>query len=176
MKTLLRRLFVVTGVVASLLIGALSIDAAAAWTRAAAPPAAPVVTVASLQAQLDAERARSAQLSELLQSLDAHSQELTTGLAAAEARIGADLKVAQSMSVQLVAAKKQLATLRTQMAAAKAALARAAAAASTTTAAAATTGSKATTGSSGTTGTTTTTSTSGAVASPPPYEGGDDGD
>jgi septal ring factor EnvC (AmiA/AmiB activator) len=171
MKTLLRRLFVVTGVVASLVVGALSIDAAAAWTRAAAPPAAPVVTIASLQSQLEAERARSASLSDSLKTIDGHSQELAAGLAAADARIAADLKAAEAMTAQLAAAKKQLAALKTQMAAAKAALARAVAAAPAITSTASTSS-----GSSAPSSTGGSAPTGGAATPPPSYEGGDDGD
>jgi septal ring factor EnvC (AmiA/AmiB activator) len=149
MKIVLRRLFVVAGVVASLLVGALSIEAAATWTRAAAPPAAPAVTIASLQAQLDADRARSAQLSDLLSSLGSHSQDLASGLAAAEARIAADLAAARSMNAQLVAARNQLASLKAKMTAAAAAAARGSNAATGSASSATGTGSPGT-GSSGT--------------------------
>jgi hypothetical protein len=176
MKVLLRRVLVVAGVVASLFVGALSIEAAAVWTRAAAPPAAPAVTVASLQTQLDAERRRSASLGDQLRTMDAGSQELAAGLAAADARIAADLKAAQAMSADLAATKKQLTALKSQMAAAKAALARAASSAAAASAGApASAATPASAGAPASAGTPASGSV-GTPSSPPPGAGGDDGD
>ncbi len=116
-----RRSLVAGGVVLSLLLGALSIEAAAAWARASAPPAAPAITVESLEAQLEAEHVRSAALREQLTAIDRQSRQLADGLAAARERIGTDLAAADAMRAELAAAKKQLADLKRQMAAARAA-------------------------------------------------------
>jgi hypothetical protein len=121
MKGRFRRWLVAGGVVLSLLLGALSIEAAAAWARASAPPAAPAITVESLQAQLAAEHVRSAALLEQLTAIGRQSRELADGLAAARERIGTDLAAADAMRAELAAAKKQLADLKRQMAAARAA-------------------------------------------------------
>jgi hypothetical protein len=121
MKGRFRRWLVAGGVVLSLLLGALSIEAAAAWARASAPPAAPAITVASLQAQLEAEHVRSAALLEQLTAIGRQSGELADGLAAARDRIGTDLAAADALRAELAAAKKQLADLKRQMAAARAA-------------------------------------------------------
>ncbi len=116
-----RRSLVAGGVVLSLLLGALSIEAAAAWARASAPPAAPAITVESLEAQLEAEHVRSAVLREQLTAIGRQSRQLADGLAAARERIGTDLAAADAMRAELAAAKKQLADLKRQMAAARAA-------------------------------------------------------
>lgn len=121
MKGPVRRWLVVGGVVLSLLLGALSIEAAAAWARASAPPPAPAVTVESLQAQLESERLRSAALLEQLTAIGRQSRQLADGLAAAQERIGTDLAAADAMRAELAAAKKRLADLKRQMAAARAA-------------------------------------------------------
>jgi hypothetical protein len=121
MKGPFRRWLVAGGVVLSLLLGALSIEAAAAWARASAPPAAPAITVESLQAQLEAEHVRSAVLLEQLTAIGRQSRQLADGLAAARERIGTDLAAADAMRAELAAAKKQLADLKRQMAAARAA-------------------------------------------------------
>lgn len=121
MKGPFRRWLVAGGVVLSLLLGALSIEAAAAWARASAPPAAPAITVESLQAQLEAEHGRSAALLAQLTAIGRQSRRLADGLAAAHERIGTDLAAADAMRAELAAAKKQLADLKRQMAAARAA-------------------------------------------------------
>ena len=121
MKGTFRRWLVAGGVVLSLLLGALSIEAAAAWARASAPPAAPAITVDSLQAQLEAEHVRSAALLEQLTAIGRQSRELADGLAVARDRIGTDLAAADAVRAELAAAKKQLADLKRQMAAARAA-------------------------------------------------------
>jgi len=123
MKGPFRRWLVVGGVVLSLLLGALSIEAAAAWARASAPPPAPAVTVESLQAQLEAEHLRSAALLEQLTAIGRQSRQLADGLTAARERIGTDLAAADAMRAELAAAKQQLADLKRQMAAARAAAA-----------------------------------------------------
>ena len=59
LQLLTRRALVVAGVVVSLVVGAASIQAAAAWTAASAPLNDPPASLASLQASLEQERARS---------------------------------------------------------------------------------------------------------------------
>ena len=123
MNTFLRRTLTAVLVIAMVIVGSLSIEAAAAWARASQPAAAPAVSVDSLQAQLDAEHARSAGLQGQLERLTTQSATLREGMVAADARIAADLDEATLLRDQLTQAKKQLTTLKRQLAAAAAAAA-----------------------------------------------------
>ena len=118
MKLLARRALVTAGVVASLVFGLVAIQAAAAWTAAAAPLSPPPVTVESLQGQLQGERDRSAALQAQLDALTQQAAQLTAALEAASTRAGSDLKTADSLRAQLKTAQAQLAALRKQLAAA----------------------------------------------------------
>ena len=111
MKLLIRRTVVVVGVAASLLLGVVSIRAAAAWTAASAPLEAAPVSVASVTDQLAREQARSAELQAQLDDLVARSTELTQVLEAAQARIATDASTAKGMRARLAAAEKKLAIL-----------------------------------------------------------------
>ena len=117
MNVLLRRTMTVVAVFVAIVIGALSIEAAAAAVRAAAPPPGPAVTVQSMQAELDAERARSVALHEQLQRLSAQSTTLTANMALADEQIAQDSQTADALRAALAKAKRQLTRLQRQMAA-----------------------------------------------------------
>ena len=87
MNVLVRRTTTVLAVAVALVIGALSIEAAAAAVRDSAPPAGPAVTVQSIQAELELERARSEALQEQLQRLTIQSTTLAENMAVADEQI-----------------------------------------------------------------------------------------
>ena len=110
MKLLARRAAVIVGVAASLLLGVVSIRAAASWTATSAPPSAPI-TVASLTDQLSGEQARTTALQAQLDELVARSAELATALEAARGRIAADASAARDLRARLAEARTKLAVL-----------------------------------------------------------------
>ena len=101
----IRRVLVTLGVIASLVLGVISIQVAAALTAAAAPPPAPPISMSELQARLTAEQARAESLQQQLEALldvttqlndaiqETGDQVTTDGLTAAELK--ARLKDAQ---------------------------------------------------------------------------------
>jgi len=107
----------VVAVFVAIVIGALSIEAASAAVRASAPPPGPAVTVQSMQAELDAERARSVALHEQLQRLSVQSTTLTASMAQADEQIALDSQTADALRAALARAKRQLTRLQRQMAA-----------------------------------------------------------
>ena len=119
----LQRLATVVGVVAVLALGFGSIQAASAWTAASAPLAVAPVSIATLQAKLVDEHARSQALTQQLRELDARSQDLETALTQANDRITTDTAHATDLEKQLAAAAKKLDKLETSIAKAKKALA-----------------------------------------------------
>ena len=119
-----RRSTTLVAVIFVVALGFLAIRVAAAWTASAAPLEVAPVSVETLQAQLDAERSRSAQLSSELHHLMSQSVELNAALDAAGAQIAEDADHAGDLSKDLVAAKKKLRSLEKSIRAARAALAR----------------------------------------------------
>jgi chromosome segregation ATPase len=107
----LRRPLVVLGVLLSLLVGAASIRAAAAWTAAGAPLADRPPSVESLRAQLATEQARSRALQAHLDDLNSGSADLSAALATARDRIAVDAGQAKELQDSLAAAKAKLAAL-----------------------------------------------------------------
>lgn len=107
----LRRAIVTSGVVASLVLGAVTVRAAAAWTASAAPLDAPPVSVTDLTQRLSDEQARSETLELQLVDLTTRTTELSTALDAATKRIGTDSSAAKSLRAQLATAQKKLAAL-----------------------------------------------------------------
>lgn len=107
----LRRPLVVLGVLLSLLTGAATIQAAAAWTAASSPLAAKPPSVESLQNALATEQARSAALQDQLDELSAGSADLTTALEVARDRIASDTAHATELQASLEAARAKLAAL-----------------------------------------------------------------
>jgi hypothetical protein len=106
-----RRTIVTAGVVGSLVLGAVTVRAAAAWTASAAPLDAPPVSVTDLAQRLSDEQARSEALEVQLVDLTSRTTELATALDAATQRIGTDTNVAKSLRAQLTTAQKKLAAL-----------------------------------------------------------------
>jgi DNA repair exonuclease SbcCD ATPase subunit len=119
----LRHPLVVLGVVLSLLAGAATIRAAAAWTAASSPLAVKPPSVEQLQADLAAEQARSADLQLQLGQLVTSSRDLVTALETARSRIATDAEEARTVQESLAAAKDKLATLERTIRQARAAAA-----------------------------------------------------
>lgn len=131
LQLLIRRSLVVAGVVVSLVVGAASIQAAAAWTAASAPLNDPPASLASIQTSLEQERARSLALEEQLRTLEGASADLAAALDTATGQVEIDKATAEGLRNSLAAAKAKLARLEAALA--KAAAARPAAAAAVTT-------------------------------------------
>lgn len=134
----LRHPLVVLGVVLSVLAGAATIRAAAAWTAASSPLAVKPPSVEQLQTDLAAEQARSVDLQLQLGQLAAGSRDMVMALETARSRIASDAEEARTLQDSLAAAKDKLTTLERTIQQARAAAAAAVAPAQATTAAAAT--------------------------------------
>jgi hypothetical protein len=106
-----RRTFVISGVIASLLAGAISIRFAADMTAAAAPPPAPPVSLDSLKNALAAEQARGAALQGQLDDLLAVTDQLTTALSSTEGEVKVDGLTAKQLKARLKAADAKLSTV-----------------------------------------------------------------
>jgi hypothetical protein len=111
-----RRILTLAGVVGSLLLGLLTIRAAAAWTAGEAPLSIRPPSVADIEASLQSEQARSAALKEDLDRLTAASAEMANALAAAEQQIATDAAEADTLRASLAAARERLATLERDVA------------------------------------------------------------
>jgi DNA repair exonuclease SbcCD ATPase subunit len=114
----IRHAAVIAGIVTAIVLGALSVRAAAAWTASSATLASAPVSVETLQAKLSDEQARSAALEEQLGALTARSGELSSALSTAQDRIGADTAAASDLRSKLAEAQKKLAALAATMKAA----------------------------------------------------------
>ena len=112
----IRRASVILGVVAALMLGALSIRFAAAWTAAAAPLAVPPASLTSIEAALTAEQQRSAALMAELRGLESASADLTAALAAAQDTVAGDAATAAALRSDLAKAQAKLATLQAALA------------------------------------------------------------
>ncbi len=108
MKLKLRRILVSAGVVASLVIGAISIRVAADLTAAAAPPPVPPISMSELQANLLAEQARAESLQQQLDDLLGVTGQLTSVLSAAEGQVSVDGLTAAQLRDRLKEAEKRL--------------------------------------------------------------------
>ncbi|HEX8941465.1 MAG TPA: hypothetical protein VF763_15065 [Candidatus Limnocylindrales bacterium] len=111
-----RRTTVIGGVVLSLVVGAATIRAAAAWTASSAPLPAPAVSSETLRAQLDVERARSAALQQQLDDLTSRGTQLGAALDAAKAHLATDAATADQLRGQLAAAQARIAAVSRQLA------------------------------------------------------------
>jgi 16S rRNA G1207 methylase RsmC len=107
----LRRSFVTAGVIGSLVIGAVTVRAAAAWTASAAPLESPPTSVSDISTRLVDVSARSAALEQQIVDLTARTADLAQALAAADKRVGTDSATAKTLRAQLAAAQKKLAAL-----------------------------------------------------------------
>jgi TolA-binding protein len=106
----IRRFLVVAGMVASIVLGALTVRAAAAWAATSAPLAAPV-SVTDVTAKLAQEQARSAALEQQIAELNARTAELSGALDAAQQQIASGTAAATSLQAKLTVAKHRLAAL-----------------------------------------------------------------
>ena len=119
----LRRVIVVLGVVASLLVGILSIEVAAALTAAAAPPPAPPMSLSALQDALAAQQARGDDLEAQLAEMNDLTAALEAALAGTSDHISTQGKTAKQLENELKAAQSKLAKLQGLLAKAEARLA-----------------------------------------------------
>jgi peptidoglycan hydrolase CwlO-like protein len=117
-----RRVLVTTGVVLSILVGALTIQAAGAWTAESAPLTVAPISAADIQARLDDERARSAALEQQIARLDSQSTALAQALTTARDRMVTDTSTAGALQAKLDAAQKRLVALNKALKAAAVAL------------------------------------------------------
>lgn len=111
MNRRVRRTVVISGVVASLLAGAISIRFAADMTAAAAPPPAPPISMEALRSSLAAEQARGASLQAQLDDLLLVTNELTTALSSTEGEVTTDGLTAKQLRDRLKAADGKLKTV-----------------------------------------------------------------
>ena len=107
----IRRTLVVSGVIASLLAGAISIRFAADMTAAAAPPPAPPVSLDSLKTALAAEQARGAMLQSQLDDLMTVTDQLSAALVSTEGEVKVDGLTAKELRARLKAADAKLKTV-----------------------------------------------------------------
>ncbi len=118
MKLMVRRGLVITATGASLVMGGVAVQGAAAWAHSSAPTGPAVVTASQLQEQLDVEQARSAALQAQVDALLAQTAEFNAALNAAGDRVSGDVQKAAALRAQLAAAQKQLAKIKAAAAAA----------------------------------------------------------
>lgn len=103
-----RRTLVVSGVIASLLVGFTSIRVAADMTSAAAPPSAPPVSLDSLKSALAAEQARGAALQAELDAVTSVTDQLTAALTSTAGEVTVDGLTATELRARLKAADARL--------------------------------------------------------------------
>jgi hypothetical protein len=118
----LRRALVVLGVVASLLVGLVSVRVAADLTAAAVPPAVPPVSIETLQNLLVAERERAITLREELDQLLAATGNLSTAVGLTSDQVTTDGLTADELRQRLAEAEAKLGRLQDLLAAAQARL------------------------------------------------------
>ncbi|MDH4334977.1 MAG: hypothetical protein OEW24_06930 [Chloroflexota bacterium] len=118
-----RRTLLISGVLASLLLGLVSIRVASHLAALAAAPSAPPVSLNSLRDELAAERARSAALEQQLEDLLSATGALTSALDSASDQVSTDGLTAQQLRERLVAAQGKLTSVTALLAQAEARLA-----------------------------------------------------
>ncbi|MEA2610566.1 MAG: hypothetical protein QOG32_292 [Chloroflexota bacterium] len=118
-----RRAFVVLGVVASLVVGLLSIEVASALTVAAAPPAAPPMSLSALQSALADQQQRGDALQSQLTEMTDLTATLQQALSGTKDYVSTQGQTAKGLEGQLSAARAKLATLQGLLNAAQARLA-----------------------------------------------------
>ncbi len=122
MKGRMRRGAVIAGVIASLLVGVLSIQVAADLAAAAAPPPAPPVSLDTLKSQLAAEQDRATGLQQQLEDLMGVTGQLTDALDATQTQVNDDGLSATDLRHRLKAAEAKLALVNGLLRKAKARL------------------------------------------------------
>jgi hypothetical protein len=108
----LRRTVIVVGVVASLLVGLLSIEIAAALTAAAAPPPAPPMSLSALQDALAAQQQRGDELESQLAEMNDLTASLAAALAGTQDHISTQGKTAKELEKELKTAQAKLAKMQ----------------------------------------------------------------
>jgi hypothetical protein len=111
MKQRLRRVIVTLGVACSIAAGAASIQLAAMYTAAAAPPSVPPVSIDSLRAQLTAEQERSAALQGQLNELIDLTGQLSGAVDTTQSQISTDGLTASQLRQRLGAAQAKLTSM-----------------------------------------------------------------
>lgn len=122
MNRRIRRGVVVSGVVASLLLGLVSIRMAADLAAAAAPPPAPPISLQALKDQLAAEQDRAAGLQQQLEDLLGVTDQLTAALDSTQSQVADDGSTAAQLKDRLKDAKAKLALVNGLLEKAKARL------------------------------------------------------
>jgi chromosome segregation ATPase len=117
----LRRGLVTAGVAGSLVLGAVTVRAAAEWTAASAPLTVAPESVDSLKARLAAEHEHSVALQDQIDQMRTDAAGLATALDAAGTRISDDATLAASLKERLAAAQARLKALEQSIARANAA-------------------------------------------------------
>jgi hypothetical protein len=161
----IRRSVVIAGVVLSLVVGLVSIRVAARLADAAAPPPAPPVSIGTLTAELDAERARATSLQQQLDELLGATGQLTAALGATGDQVSLDGLTASQLRDRLKAAEAKLTKISKLLSQAQARLAALQAAANQGSSGGS---SGSTGGSSGSSGGTTTSATPTPAPTPAP--------
>jgi hypothetical protein len=121
-KLRLRRSVVIASVILSLVVGLVSIRVAARLAEAAAPPPAPPVSIGTLTAELDAERARATSLQQQLDELVLATGQLTSALGATGDQVSLDGLTAAQLRDRLKAAEAKLTKISSLLAQAQARL------------------------------------------------------
>lgn len=121
MNLVIRRGLVTAGVLGSLVLGLVTIRAAAAWTASSAPLPPPPMSAEQLQARLADEQSRSAALTQELDQLRAQTAQVGAALKAAQSRITTDDATAAKLRAQLSAAQAKIAAILAAARAAQAA-------------------------------------------------------
>lgn len=123
MTLTVRRLGVILGVAASLVVGAMSVRIAAELTAAAAPPTLPPVSIDVLREALAQEQARSAALEAQLGELTDLTNRLRAALGETGTQLETDQQTAEELRARLADAEARLATTMRALTAARARLA-----------------------------------------------------
>ena len=107
----MRRVLVTLGVIASLVLGVISIQVAAALTAAAAPPPVPPISMSELQARLTAEQARAESLQQQLEALLDVTTQLNDAIQETGDQVTTDGLTAAELKTRLKDAQDRLAVV-----------------------------------------------------------------
>lgn len=107
----LRRTILVIGVLATLGLAAVTVEAASRWTASKAPLEQGPASLQSIQQALAAQQSRSAILEDQLGTMRTASDDLATALTAANDQVATDQATADALRASLAAAQAKLAKL-----------------------------------------------------------------
>ncbi|HWP62422.1 MAG TPA: hypothetical protein VNO86_03020 [Candidatus Binatia bacterium] len=113
----LRRFLVAGGVAGALLLGLVTVRAAAVWAESTGLAGSQPASAEAVAAELAAEVERSAALRAELTTLADRSRELAAALAAAREQIATDAATAATLRAELTAARERIAQLEASLAA-----------------------------------------------------------